>query len=317
MFIVIVLIILFLLIFSISFYYFKLLKRFNSIFNDELSKSRKKLFIFLSIVLCLLSINMFSMLGIALIHFIFISLFIDLIYLILKKIIRGIDKYRISRIYKSSVVSLFIMLLVLGYGYFNIRNIVETKYIVYTDKKIGEDIRVLFISDSHFGDVLKEDRLENERIRFDRVDADIVVLGGDIVDESTTKSDMEYIFNVFGEIKNKDGIYYVYGNHDRQQYKAKPAYTNDELESAITSNGIEILYDSYIEINDNVVLAGREDYSHSRGSVSNILKDVDKNDYVMMVDHQPVKYSENIDNGVDLIMSGHTHGGKFFRLSFL
>ena len=152
--------------------------------------------------------------------------------------------------------------------------------------------------------------------RLDKVDADIVILGGDIVDESTTKSDMEYVFEVFGDIKNKKGIYYVYGNHDRQQYKAKPAYTNNELINTIIDNNIEILYDNYVIISDSVVLAGREDYSHTRETVTNILKDVNKDDYIIMVDHQPVQYVENIDNGVDLIVSGHTHGGQVFPIEF-
>jgi len=244
-------------------------------------------------------------------HFIFISLFIDMCFLIFRK---NIKKKFFIKVYKSNLISLLLSIIILVYGFYNIINIVETRYIIYTDKKIENDLRILLISDSHYGDILNQDRLIKLKKKLDRVNADIVILGGDIVDETSTKEDMEYVFDIFGDIQNKYGVYFVYGNHDRQQYSLNSKYSNDQLQKTILNNNIKILKDNYIKLENNIVLVGRDDYSFNRAKVADILSDVDKDNYIIMIDHQPVNYDENIKNGVDLIMSGHTHGGQIFPI---
>lgn len=294
---------------GICFYYYKLLKRFISVFKINISKKRKNLFVFLSIILCLLSINLFTSFGLFLMHFIVISLLIDLIYLLLKKYLKN---SKVVFIYKISIIPLIIVLIIFGYGFVNIRNIVETKYTIYTNKDIGSDLKILFIADSHYGDIFKKSKLDSIKERFDKVDADIVVLGGDIVDEATTKEEMQYVFRMFGSIQNKFGIYYVYGNHDRQLYSVNKYYTEEDLNKVLNNNNIKILKDDYYEINDNIIIAGREDYSVGREKLENVLNSLSSDDYKIVVDHQPLNYDENINNGVDLILSGHTHAGQIF-----
>jgi len=308
----VILIILFLVLLFVafSFYYYKFIKRFLSFINKEkMLKKNKKLYILLSIIFTLLSFNLFNMIGLFFMHFIFISLLIDLIYLCFKKVIKN---KKIISLYKSSLIPLLLTIILIVYGFFNIRNIIETRYTIYTDKKIGEDLEILFIADSHYGDVFKKKELMNVKKRLDSVDADIVILGGDIIDEETSKKDMEYIFSVFGDIKNKYGVYYVYGNHDRQLYSSKHNYNEIDLVRVIEKNNINILKDNYAVVKDNLVIAGREDYSVGREKLNRFLKSVSKDDYLIMVDHQPLDYDENVLNNVDLIVSGHTHGGQIF-----
>ncbi|MBE6150745.1 MAG: hypothetical protein E7162_02875 [Firmicutes bacterium] len=306
---ILILFLLFLLLFGIGFYYYRLINRIISVFNKDILK-KKRILILLVIIFTLLSINLFSIIGVFFMHFICISLIIDLIYLIFKKFIKN---KKIINIYKLCLLPLMISIIVLGYGFINMINIVETKYTIYTDKEIGEDIRVLLLTDSHYGDIFKKSNLDKLKKRLDEVSADVVILGGDIVDEGTTKEEMEYIFKVFGSIKNKYGIYFVYGNHDEQQYNMNRKYSYDELNEAITTNNIYILNDNYMPINSNIVIAGRNDYSMGRKDIDTYL-DVSKDNYLIMVDHQPVEYLENIDFGIDLIVSGHTHGGQIFPI---
>ena len=62
-----------------------------------------------------------------------------------------------------------------------------------------------------------------------------------------------------GKVKTKYGVYYVYGNHDRQPYTTNKAYTEKQLDETIEKNGIHILKDSYTIINDEIILLGRDD----------------------------------------------------------
>lgn len=303
--------ILLLLIFTgIVFYYYKLISRFLSLFKNA---DRKK-FIYkaLAIIFALLTINNFILSFVFFMYFICISLCIDLLYFILSRITKN---KIIKNVYNTLLIPFCLTVIILVYGFININNIVETKYTIYTDKNI-EDFRILYISDSHYGDVFEKEDLDSVKTRFDEVNADIVILGGDIVDESTSKEDMEYIFSVLGDIKNNNGIYFVYGNHDRQLYSTNPTYSTKELHSAITSNDIYIIRDNYIELDNNVILFGREDYSLKRKSIEEYSFGINKDKYLIMADHQPVQYDENIKNGIDLIVSGHTHAGQIFPVEF-
>ena len=311
MYIFLILLLLIVLVSSIIYYYYKLINRVLLVFKKKINN---KLIIFLSIIFTLLSINMFSITGLFFIHFIMISLGIDLLFLIFRKFIKN---NKIINIYKLCIFPLIITIIVMLYGFINIRNIIETKYTIYTDKDINSDIRILLLTDSHYGDIFNKSGLDSLKYRLDSVDADIVILGGDIVDESTSKKEMEYVFKVFGSIKNTMGIYYVYGNHDEQQYNINRSYSFDELNNAILSNNINILSDSYKVLDNNVVIVGRKDYSQGRDFISNYLKDVSLDNYLIMLDHQPVKYLENIDFGIDLILSGHTHAGQIFPVEAL
>jgi len=297
---------------AFSYYYFKLISRIYLLFSVDISKSKKRLFVFLGIIIGIISFNMFNFTGIFLIHFILISLLFDLIVFVIRKFVLINNKNIFIKVYKICIVPFIITLVLFVYGYFNIRNIVETKYTINVGME--ENLRILLITDSHYGNILKKNNLEKIKDDLDKVDADIVLLGGDIVDEYTDKAEMKYIFNFFSNIKNKYGIYYIYGNHDKQRYKSIPSYTDDELENEILLNDIKILKDEYLEIRNNVVLVGRNDKSLGRKSVKDVLSGVDKDDYIIMLDHQPLDYVEVEKNGVDLILSGHTHGGQIFPI---
>lgn len=300
----------------ISFYYYKLIERFFRLFKDSFSKF-KKLFIFIAIILGIFSINIFSIIGLFLIHFIFISLIVDGIFYIVRKIFKDFDKSIFKKIYLSSIIPLVCTTIILGYGYFNIRNVVETDYTLYTEKDLGEDLRILLITDTHYETIFGKEKLDEYKNVLDEVNADIVILGGDIVDEATSKDGMNDIFVMLGSIKNKYGIYYVTGNHDEQQYSNSKKFNKEELDNVIEDNNITIIDEKYVEVNDNIVIAGRKDYSYGqRKSVKEILTGVDSDKYIIMVDHEPVQYQENVDRGVDLIVSGHTHAGQVFPVHF-
>lgn len=298
------------------YYYRCLLKRLFSLFKWENTKTKQYLISFLAIFLGIFTINLFSIIGIFLVHFILISLIIDLLVWLIKKT-KVSEKSLFIKIYKTSIVPLILTGLVFTYGYFNIRNVIETKYTIYTDKEIGEDIRVLLITDTHYGTIFKKDKLDEYTKKLNEVKADIVVLGGDIVDESTTKEEMKEVFESLGSIENKYGIYYVYGNHDEQRYSNRVDFTKEELDTTITENNIKILDEQSFSVTENIVIAGRMDNSYGkRKSVKEILGDISSDDYVIMVDHQPIEYQENVASGVDLILSGHTHGGQVFPIKF-
>lgn len=258
-----------------------------------------------------------------------LALFIPLVQLanfIVKKLAK--EKYekdysKWKKIYGSGVIPIVMTIFMILFGYWNLHHVVDTPYTVYTDKNIREEgYRVVFLADVHFGVSLDYEELLEKCEEISKADADIVVLGGDIVDNATSTEEMKQVFRAMGTIESKYGVYYIHGNHDRPMSIIASEFTEEELERTIEENNITILQDDVVRINGDLVVIGREDASRKRNgggrmSVDNLLADVDANDFLLMLDHQPNEYKENAEAGIDLILSGHTHAGQFFPLNWV
>ena len=254
-------------------------------------------------------------------HFLGVFLVSDMIAFLTKRIrfhkqfTRG---YRcIQFLCYGGIMQILIVITMLGYGYYNISYIKRTEYTIQTSK-VSSDYQMVFISDTHYGTVQNPAVLKNAVEEIKDLEPDIVVLGGDIVEGGTSREEMEEVFQMIGTIESRCGIYYVYGNHDRQQDREQCTYTNEELENAITKNGITILKDNYVEIGSDLILAGRDDAEFrkepERLSAEKILNGVDKERYIIMLDHQLVETAMNGKAGADLQLSGHTHAGQAFPI---
>lgn len=225
------------------------------------------------------------------------------------------------KMYGCGALPILAAVVIFLYGYHNMNHIGQTVYQVRTDKQVGA-YRVVLLTDIHYGTVQDSDILQEALAEIDGLHPDIIVLGGDLVDEGTSGEKMREGFRVLGSLESRYGIYYVYGNHDRQPYTADRTYTYEELEQAIESEGIRILRDEYIEIGDDLILAGREDaiiarYLTGRSSTEELLRGADRDRYIILADHEPVEPEENDAQGVDLMLSGHTHAGQIWPVGLL
>ena len=195
---------------------------------------------------------------------------------------------------------------------------VSANRLAVSSPKLQESYRFVFVSDLHVGSSQSMKTTEKTIRKIDAEQADFVILGGDIVDAQTTKEEMEKTFSLIGEIAAP--IYYIYGNHDRQndyeQYLGR-TFTVDELESAIRTNGIRILQDEWIPFSEDLVLFGREDYSVSTRKPIGDIPPRPEGSFVLLADHSPYETEDIIASGADLQISGHTHAGQLFPLQWI
>jgi hypothetical protein len=234
----------------------------------------------------------------------------------LTKFVAFITKKITKKEYNEYIVlgiGIVITTIILTHAYFLAHNVVETDYVIYTDKNIGLDnFRIVQISDSHIGALMDGNKFSLYMEEINKLNPDIVVLTGDFIDDNTDYIDMIIAAKGLGKLKTKYGVYFVYGNHDKGYYKLDKGI---KLKEELEKNNVIILEDKVIDITDNIVLIGRCDKSFiNRIEASLLTKNVDKNKYIIMLDHQPNDYNNEKEAGVDLVLSGHTHGGQLFPL---
>lgn len=270
-----------------------------------------------------ISLNIFSTGALVTLHLTVIALCMELLNVILviavgtKRELKGW-----KRVYRSGLIPVFITVVILGYGYFHMLDVQETRYTVSTEKQLRpEGYKIALVTDLHFGTTMNYYKLEAYCQEISEKEPDLVLLGGDIVDERSSREEMEEAFKALGKISNKLGIYYVYGNHDKASYYENPPFSREELANAISSQGITILEDQTVNVNEEIVLTGRRDWSEAgtvgRKSTEELLQGIDKSKLTLLLDHQPMELKENATAGVDLQLSGHTHGGQIWPVGVI
>lgn len=275
-------------------------------------------------VIGVLCFNVWSTSAVILLHLLAAFIVLDIAAVVIRRLFKNQKDKKgylaLRKIYGSGVLPVCFLLGILVSGYSNMSQLTITEYQVTSDKVSG-DYKVVLMTDIHYDTIQSPDILQNKIEEINAQNADLVLLGGDIVEEDTSKESMEEAFRVLGSIDSTFGTYYVYGNHDKQPYSENKTFTEEELNAAIEENGIHILKDAYVELGDELILAGRDDaaWSNSSGRASSaeLLAGVDRDKYIIMLDHQPVDAEENSEQGVDLQMSGHTHGGQIWPVGYL
>ena len=241
-------------------------------------------------------------------HIIFFSIIFDIILYIIKKAIKKNINNSISLL--LSIIITFIYLL---HGYSLAYNVVQTNYVVNTDKNI-EDLRIVQISESHIGNTMDGKKFNKYIEKINDINPDIVVVTGDFVDDDTSLEDMIKSCKGLGNLKTKYGVFFVYGNHDKGYYNHR-RFNNDDLVEELNKNNVIVLEDEIYEINDNIVLVGRQDTQvANRANIKDLVNDIDKDKYIVVLDHEPNDYKNETKANVDLVLSGHTHGGQLIPL---
>ena len=291
--------------------------------NDtKLTKNKQIMIIsIIAILSFLFCLNIWSMAALLIFYLFISSLIADLILVIRKYVIKEKHLNFIPKIHKNGLLAIIIFASIIIGSVYGMNHIELTEYNITTDKIDNESYSILFVSDVHYGSVQNTQLVKDNILKMNNLKPDIVVLGGDIVDERTTKEDMQEIFEELGKINSTYGTYYIFGNHDRQPYaidyeNGNRTFTDSDLNQTIEKNKIKILNDNKITINNDIVLVGRSDAEWEdtidRIDVNEILNESDLSKYIVVLDHQPVEYEENAQEGVDLQLSGHTHGGQVF-----
>jgi predicted MPP superfamily phosphohydrolase len=177
--------------------------------------------------------------------------------------------------------------------------------------------RIVQISDVHIGPLLGRAFAGRIVERVNALAPDLVAVTGDLVDGKVERLADEVA--PFAGLRGRDGVYFVTGNHDH--YSGAADWTR-----AVGSLGMRVLRNERVAIEDRGAvfdLAGVEDH-HARLVSGTHAEDLpaaldgrDPARPVILLAHDPSTFKEASRRGVDLQLSGHTHGGQIFPFGLL
>ena len=234
----------------------------------------------------------------------------------------GVQKCRKKplRRYYAGAAALLITVLYLGVGFVQANHVWQKNYTLTTEKPVGS-LRVALLADSHVGTTFDGEGLAAHIDRIQAQKPDVVVITGDFVDEDSSRADMVAACRSLRRLDAPYGVYFVFGNHDKGLYASgQRGYSGDDLIAELEKNGVTVLQDETVLLDDRFYLIGRQDASEeldfggSRADIADLTGNLAQDKYAIVLDHQPRDYAAEAKRGVDLVLSGHTHGGQMIPL---
>ncbi len=199
------------------------------------------------------------------------------------------------------------------------RSIYEAKFVQLQKvnikiKCLKQSYKIVQLSDVHIGGLIDKEFIQSIVQRVNKLKADIVVITGDLID-----IDIDLAHDTLAELQNLQstyGTYFVVGNHE---------YFHDieVIIQRVTSLGIKVLENENIYIGEEAKgfnLAGVYDVMGYRTKayvpdINAALSNLKKSPTILLA-HQP-RYIQEVVDSVDLMLSGHTHGGQLYPFRFL
>ncbi|QQK08849.1 metallophosphoesterase [Miniphocaeibacter halophilus] len=179
--------------------------------------------------------------------------------------------------------------------------------ITYENKKIPKSFnnyRILQISDYHNKKFLQEEYFLN---KVKSTKPDIILITGDIINSRNPK--YKVVEKTLEEIIKIAPVYYVTGNHE-SRLEEFPQFIEK-----MKNIGVEVLEDSSLEVqkeNSKINIIGVNDpaYYGKKHLFSKVRDLIKEDDFNILLSHRPEYFKEYVKLGVDLVFSGHAHGGQ-------
>lgn len=179
---------------------------------------------------------------------------------------------------------------------------------------------IAHISDLHNAEFGKGNFTLLQKLREEK--PDIIVITGDLVDSRHT--DIDIALKFAQNAMDITQVYYVTGNHEARLNEY------NKLEAGLKDAGVIVLRDEVYRIEkdqEEILLIGLDDpkftlksdwFNETLAMVNTKLKNLiaDSNTFSILLFHRPELFEIYAENNIDLVLSGHTHGGQI-RVPFL
>ena len=167
-----------------------------------------------------------------------------------------------------------------------------------------DGIRIVHLTDIHHSIFTPLEEVERAVYLANRLEPDLVALTGDYVTFSPAY--IQPVARALGRLKARRGVFAVLGNHDFQ-------VDADEITRALRSHRIRVLRNSRRPLRagkETLWIVGVDDLWWNTDDLPTALKAVPARDAKILLCHNPLGIWQASRHSIDLVLSGHTHGGQ-------
>lgn len=178
----------------------------------------------------------------------------------------------------------------------------------FKSDKVAKDFdgyKIAVVSDLHYGFLNPEFWIRWIIERVNSRNVDLIVGLGDYVKKRNTNTELLKVWPILKELKAKDGVYFVNGNHDH--------WANDALSLELLEKSGRSIRNKNVVIRRNTsrfILAGIGDFWEDRTDIDKALSGTFHKDLRIVLSHNPDASNTKHEEKVDLFLTGHTHGGQ-------
>ena len=212
----------------------------------------------------------------------------------------------------QSALAIFVMIFgIFLYGNLHYKNKVRVPLELKSSKPLPREYRAVMLSDLHLGYHNPRHELARWVDMINAEKPDFILIAGDIIDGSMRPLLEEKMAEEFHRLKAP--VYACLGNHE--YYAGEP-----RAQQFYKDAGIHLLIDEAATIDSSIVIVGRDDRTNMRRKpvkdLVNGLVNV-QSPYIIVLDHQPYNLDRSEAAGVDFQLSGHTHRGQVWPISWI
>ena len=206
-------------------------------------------------------------------------------------------------------VILILIAALIAWAAIDSRNIDVTRFTVSGAPEAFSGFKIAQISDLHNAEFGTDNQKLIDSLKSEAPDA--IVITGDLIDARRTNTEIAESFaRRCMEIAD---CYYVPGNHE-----ARLGGTYDAFESALIADGVNVLRNGSVRIRkemDAIRIVGVDDPAFAKASdaITNLdaaLEALSSDDFTILLAHRPELIDEYSKWEIDLVLSGHAHGGQ-------
>lgn len=164
-------------------------------------------------------------------------------------------------------------------------------------------LRVVQLTDIHHGLYFPAAALSLVVELTNKLEPDIIALTGDFVTRS--RNYIEPAAEMLGALRAREGVFAVLGNHDFR-------VDADEIAAALDRHGIEVLRNRHVTLRrrgQKFCLAGIDDFLY-RADLPRAVRGIPACTPTVLLSHNPSIIEDAAQLGINLVLSGHTHGGQ-------
>ena len=240
---------------------------------------------------------------------IFIMMYLVMVFLVLDlgRLVHLVPR---SWLYQNGITSAAIAVFIVAvfvYGNLHYNNKVRVRLDLPTEKPLARDYRIVMLSDLHIGYHNPRRELARWVDLINAEQPDFILIAGDIIDGSMRPILEEHMADEFHRLQAP--VYACLGNHE--YYSGNPAARQFYHDA-----GIHLLIDSTAVIDSCITIIGRDDRTNRRRKSVTDLRS-QSSTYTILLDHQPYNLEQSEAAGIDFQLSGHTHRGQVWPVSWI